>query len=105
MVDDVGDVTKPPLDEENRPPLEAFGGPEPSNTGLPGAWDWKGSAADGTLRRRPDVRDPEVYMLWERECEVVGEARPGPHRGLPCPIENVDEVGVLNSLGEDGRYM
>lgn len=59
---------------------------------------------DGTLRRRPGVRLPGVYMLCAREWEDVGEAIVDVHRGLLWPVEKVADVGVLNSLGDTGRY-
>jgi hypothetical protein len=88
--------------------FEALAGPGlgPNIIGLPpvAPGDWNGLFPEGTLKRRPGVREPVVYMLWDREWEVAGEETPGPHRGLLCPVENVEEVGVPYSLGETGRY-
>jgi hypothetical protein len=64
--------------------------------------DWNGLPPDGTLSRRPGVLDP-AYILWERECDEIGDATPEPHRGLVWPVEKVAEVGVLKSLGDAGR--
>ena len=43
-------------------------------------------------------------MLCALEWEEVGDAMVEVHRGLLWPVENVADVGVLNSLGETGRY-
>ena len=64
--------------------------------------DWNG-IPPGTLRRRTGVL-PLAYMLWDLEWDDVGDAIAEPHRGLLCSVEKVAEVGVLNSLGETGRY-
>lgn len=58
---------------------------------------------EGTLSRRPGVRDPVAYMLWDLEWDEMGDATPDPQRGLLWPVEKVAEVGVLKSLGEMGR--
>lgn len=81
----------------------AFGAKITRLTGVP--WgDWKGLAPDGTLSRRPGVRAPDEYMLWDLECEVAGDAMTEFQRGLLWPVEKVAEVGVPKSVGEAGRY-
>lgn len=81
-------------------------GPKWGPRRLPPWGDWNGlppeGPPDGTLRRRPGVLEP-AYMLCDRECEELGDATPEPQRGLPWPVENVAEVGVLKSLGDGGR--
>ena len=106
-VDEVGEASCPGCPGENAPLLEVFTGPGPKRgprTLVP--WGrWKGfPLAEGTLSRRPGVREPAAaYMLWEREWDEMGEATPEPQRGLPWPVEKVAEVGVLKSLGEAAR--
>lgn len=103
--DTVGDEIMLPVPGEKTPALEAFMAPAPKS-GLPRArfcGEWNGfPAAEGTLSLLPGVRLPEAYMLWAREWTDAGDAMPD-HRGLLCPVENVPEVGVLNSLGEGAR--
>lgn len=79
--------------------------PGPSSGPLePGPWgDWKGFPPEGTLSRRPGVREPATYMLCDLVWDEPGDIM-GPHLGLFCPVEKVAEVGVLKSLGEGGRY-
>jgi hypothetical protein len=107
-VAEVGDEGIPLLVGGGAPTFEALAGPGlgPNIIGLPpvAPGDWNGLFPEGTLKRRPGVREPVVYMLWDREWEVAGEETPGPHRGLLCPVKNVEEVGVPYSLGETGRY-
>lgn len=68
---------------DKAPGLELLIGPGPKSARPRFApWgDWKGLPPDGTLRRRPGVRDP-AYMLCERECDEDGDAIPEPHFGL-----------------------
>lgn len=106
-VDRVGDVTTGPGADVKTPLLALLtgAGPNMGRAGRGPGGDWKTWTAEGTLKRRPGVRAPlDEYMLWERECDVAGEAMPDAQRGLPWPVENVAEVGVPNSLGEGGRY-
>lgn len=63
---------------------------------------WKGCAPEGTLRRRPGAIRLSVNMLWDRECEVVGDAI-ADQRGLLWLVEKVADVGVLKSPGEGCR--
>jgi hypothetical protein len=68
-VDTVGEETRLLLGEK-APLLELFIAPCPPNIGRPGfrpCGAWKGFTPEGTLRRRPGVRVPGVYMLWDRE--------------------------------------
>jgi hypothetical protein len=105
-VEAVGEDSKLLLPGDNAPELDEFRLPAP-NAGRPRAapWgDWNGLPPEGTLRRRPGVRMPGVYILCDRECEDEGDAIPDPHRGLFWPVEKVADVGVLKSLGDTGRY-
>ena len=104
-VDTVGDDSKllwlgeyAPLFGTLRP-----GGPNTGPRRLPPCGDWNGFPPEGTLNRRPGVLEPVAYMLWDLECDELGDATPEPQRGLPCPVENVADVGVLKSLGDGGR--
>lgn len=102
-VDVVGDASKLPCDGENAPALDELRVEEP-NMGplLLGPWgDWNGLPPDGTLSRRPGVREP-AYMLWDREWDEPGDMT-GPQRGLFWPVEKVADVGVLKSPGDGGR--
>lgn len=55
----------------------------------PALGPWKGLAPDGTERRRPGVLDPHV-----------GDWTPDENLGLPVPVENVADVGVLMPVGD-----
>jgi hypothetical protein len=107
-VEVVGEATMEAFGGAKATLCELLRGPAPPNMGLPGAFwktpDWNGFGAEGTLSRRPGVREPDVYMLWERECEDAGDIIPGTHLGLVCPVEKLDDVGVSYSVGEGGRY-
>lgn len=95
-----------PIDGDRAPLFDVLTLPGPKSGRLwPALGDVvKGYPLDGTLRRRPGVRVPCVYMLWERECDEMGEATPEPQRGLFWPVEKVADVGVLRSLGDPPRY-
>ncbi len=85
------------LEDAKTPLLDELMGPGPKRgRPRPGAGaTWNGLPLDGTLSRRPGVRLPAAYMLWDREWEDVGDATPDPHLGLPWLVENVADVGVL----------
>lgn len=100
----VGDDRRPLLSVENPPaPGELImPGPKPGLPTLIPCGEWNGLLPEGTLNRRPGVLEP-AYMLWDRECDEIGEATPEPHLGLLCSVEKVAEIGVLQSLGEGWR--
>lgn len=100
--DAVGDDTRLLLAGEKTPALELFMEPG-ANMGRPGkaCGDWNGLPPAGTLSRR--ARASVLYRLCDLECVDEGEAN-ADHRGLLWPVEKVAEVGVLNSLGDAGRY-
>lgn len=67
-VDAVGDENRLLWDGENAPLLDELKGEAPNSGPLaPGpSGDWNGLPPEGTLNRRPGVREP-AYMLWGRE--------------------------------------
>lgn len=68
-LDTVGDARRPPGGAGEKAPLFDVLSPEgpkgPRWTGPCG--DWKGLPPDGTLRRRPGVLEPLLYMLCDLE--------------------------------------
>lgn len=101
-VDEVGDANRVFCDGESAPALDELSveWPKPGTLTPGPCGDWNGLLLEGTLRRRPGVLEP-AYMLCDREWGVPGDMT-DPHRGLFCPVEKVEEVGVLKSPGEGG---
>lgn len=103
--DTVGDASKVLWLGEKAPLLDVLipGGPKRGFRTLAPCGDWNGLPPEGTLRRRPGVLTPAAYILCGRAWEEFGDAMPGAHRGLFCPVEKVADVGVPKSLGEAPR--
>lgn len=60
--------------------------------------DKKGFAPEGTESRRFGVLPLKGPAL--RDTVAIGDPRDDPLLGLPGPVENVAEVGVLNPPGD-----